>query len=517
MPVEAEHPLHIVMVSSEAMPFAKTGGLADVVGALAPELAKLGHDVHLIIPRHRLTEAKTFLFEEFDSLMVPTAMGEIETVVELVKNGSGGNRGKLTILTVRCDRYFDRAGLYQEAGRDYQDNLERFSYFCRAVMEILLVLARQNRWKSAVLHLHDWQAALCAVYLKTLYASYTELRGVRSVLTLHNIGYQGVFPADEFPKTGLPHSLFSTPSLEYYGSVNLLKGGIVFADLLTTVSPTYSQEIQTAEYGFGLEGVLKERKELLHGILNGIDIDVWNPATDRHLARNYSATDLPGKGICKIHLQREFQLQQADTLLIGIIARLTVQKGVDLILDIIPDLMEMEVQLVVLGAGDEDYVNRLETIARQYSGRIGFREGFDEGLAHRIEAGADLLLMPSRYEPCGLSQMYSLRYGTVPLVRKTGGLADTVVPCTPRNIRKQRATGFVFTGATSDSFLNAVMLASIFYEKHSDWQVIMQTGMNTDNSWSRSANAYVDLFAHLVSPQHFEMSEKLKDEQLGLS
>jgi starch synthase len=509
---EADHPLHIVMVSSEAVPFSKTGGLADVVGALAPELAKLGHDVHLIIPRHRLTEARTFSFEEFARLTVPTVMGEIETVVELVKNGSGrGTRGKLTILTLRCDRYFDRAGLYQEAGRDYQDNLERFSFFCRAAMEILLILVRQNSWISAVLHLHDWQAALCAVYLKTLYASYTELRRVRSVLTLHNLGYQGIFPAGEFPKTGLPNALFATPSLEYYGSVNLLKGGIVFADLLTTVSPTYSQEIQTAEYGLGLEGVLAEKKEILHGILNGIDIDTWNPATDRYLSSHYSATELAGKGICKIHLQREFQLRQGGTLLIGIIARLTAQKGIDLVLDIIPDLMEMEVQLVILGAGDEDYVNRLDPIVRQYSGRIGFREGFDEGLAHRIEAGADLLLMPSRYEPCGLSQMYSLRYGTVPVVRKTGGLADTVVPCTPRNIQKQRATGFVFTDAAPESLLNAVMLASMFYERRSNWQVIMQAGMNTDNSWKRSATAYADLFTHLARHQDFEMSEKLKD------
>ena len=336
-------------------------------------------------------------------------------------------RGKLTILALRCDRYFDRAGLYQEAGRDYPDNLERFSYFCRAVMEVLLILVRQNSWRSAVLHLHDWQTALCAVYLKTLYASYAELRHVRSVLTLHNLGYQGIFPAGEFPKTGLPHALFSTPSLEYYGSVNLLKGGIVFADLLTTVSPTYSQEIQTAEHGFGLEGVLAERKTLLMEFLMVlILIRGILPRTVTSIVIIPHQT-LPGKGICKIHLQREFQLRQDETLLIGMIARLTVQKGIDLVLDIISDLMEMEVQLVILGAGEEEYGNRLEAIARQYSGRIGFREGFDEGLAHRIEAGADVLLMPSRYEPCGLSQMYSLRYGTVPLVRKTGGLADTVV------------------------------------------------------------------------------------------
>jgi starch synthase len=497
------------MASSEAVPFSKTGGLADVVGALAPEFAKLGHDVHLIIPLHRLTEAKIFPFEEFGRVTVPTAMGEIETVVERVKNDPGRRmRGKLTIWAVRCDRYFDRGGLYQETGRDYPDNLERFSYFCRAVMEILLILLRQNGWKSAVLHLHDWQTALCAVYLKTLYASYAELRHVRSTLTLHNLGYQGIFPAGDFPKTGLPHALFSTPSLEYYGSVNLLKGGIVFADLLTTVSPTYSQEIQTAEHGFGLEGVLAERKSLLYGILNGIDTDGWNPATDRYINSHYSASELAGKRICKMHLQRELQLRQDETLLIGMIARLTVQKGIDLVLDIISDLMEMGIQLVILGAGEEEYGNRLEAIARQYSGRIGFHEGFDEGLAHRIEAGADVLLMPSRYEPCGLSQMYSLRYGTVPIVRRTGGLADTVVSCTPCNIQKQRATGFVFTDAVPESLLNAVMLAAMFYEKQSHWQMIMQTGMNTDNSWSRSATAYVRLLTHLARPEDFEMAEK---------
>ena len=349
-----------------------------------------------------------------------------------------------------------------------------------------------------MVHLHDWQTALCAVYLKTLYSSHMNLLDVRCVLTMHNIGYQGLFPGAEYWKIGLPPVLFSMSSLEYYGSINLLKGGIIFADFLTTVSPTYSAEIQTGEYGFGLEGVLSARSEVLSGIVNGIDTEIWNPRTDPFLESHYSAANLQGKKQCKLQLQQEMGFEQTNTFLIGVIARLTSQKGLDLLLQIESELMEMDIQLIVLGTGEPTYVEHFRTLSQKYPKRVAFRDAFDEPLAHRIEAGADLLLMPSRYEPCGLSQLYSLRYGTVPLVRKTGGLADTVVPCTPRNLKEKRTTGFMFTEPSPDALLSVLMLASAMYRKRSIWHAIMRSGMKVDNSWNRSAIAYINLFKRVL-------------------
>ena len=497
----ADRPLNIAMVSSEAVPFAKTGGLADVVGALSVEFAKLGHEVHLIIPRYPFLDLEEYAFQEYARFPVPTPKGPIETVIERVTYPSLVERQssrKLTILAIRHDPFFNRKGLYGDSGRDYSDNLERFSYFSRAVVELLLIVNRRSGWKPDVMHLHDWQAALCAVYLKTLYGSHPLLADIRSVLTLHNIGYQGIFPSSEYWKLGLPDALFSIDSLEYYGSVNLLKGGIVYADFLTTVSPTYSREIQSREFGFGLEGVLSERKEFLRGIINGIDTEVWNPGTDPFLSSHYSVSALKGKRECKRNLQREVKLAESDVLLIGVIARLTTQKGLDLLMEIAPELMESDIQLVVLGTGESSYADQLRDLSEKYPERVAFCDAFDEALAHRIEAGADLLLMPSRYEPCGLSQLYSLRYGTVPLVRKTGGLADTVVPYTPRNIREKRATGFMFTEPTADSLLCVFMLAMVLYQKRRIWLSIMKTGMKLDHSCTRSAHAYVDLFREVL-------------------
>jgi starch synthase len=498
----SDQPLNIAMVSSEAVPFAKTGGLADVVGALSVEFAKLGHQVYLIIPRYSFSDLRGYASEEYARFPVPTPKGPIETIIERVTAPSLLDpqiSGRLTILAIRCDRFFNRKGLYGESGQDYPDNLERFSYFSRAVMELLLAVNRRGGWKPDVIHLHDWQVALCAVYLKTLYAAYQELAYSRTVLTLHNIGYQGIFAGSEYWKLGLPDALFSIASLEYYGSVNLLKGGIIYADFLTTVSPTYSREIQNSEFGFGLEGVLSGRKEFLRGIVNGIDTDVWNPATDPFLSSHYSVSALKGKKQCKTSLQREVNLDESEVLLIGVIARLTAQKGLDLLMEIVPELIESDLQLVVLGTGEPSYADQLRALSEKYPKRVAFRDTFDEALAHRIEAGADLLLMPSRYEPCGLSQLYSLRYGTVPLVRKTGGLADTVIPYTPRNIKEKRATGFMFTEPTADSLLCTLMLALVLYQKRSIWLTIMKTGMELDHSWMRSANAYVSLFREVLS------------------
>ncbi|MBU6433789.1 MAG: glycogen synthase GlgA [Nitrospirae bacterium] len=491
-------PLNLLIVSSEAVPYAKTGGLADVAGALPLEMAKLGHDVILLLPHYRCLSESGRSFRSVCQLRVPTPQGLVETLIEedLIPVGEGG-RG-VRVWTVRNETFFDRPGLYQERGIDYPDNLDRFSFFCRATIEVIAHLRTACRWTTHILHLHDWQTALCAVYLKTIDRDRLDGQGVRTVLTLHNVGYQGLFPGEQFENMGLPPSLFTPAGLEYYASVNVLKGGIVFADYVTTVSPTYAREILTPEFGFGLEGVLGNRADRLLGILNGIDIDRWNPETDSYLPANYSVIDRTGKQVCKQGLQREFQLPKASAPLLGVIARLTSQKGLDLVATIIPQLMAMDLQLVILGTGEPEIEANLKALQARHPLRMGLRIGFDEGLAHRIEGGADMFVMPSRYEPCGLSQLYSLRYGTVPVVRKTGGLADTVVPLTAWARQAERATGFHVEEDTAAALLAVLRRAVAVYQDRPMWDQLVEAGMNTDVSWARSANAYDRLFVSLV-------------------
>ena len=488
------------MVSSEVVPYAKTGGLADVVGALAVEFAKLGHDVCVILPCYRQVESLGYQMTDYVRLSVPTGHDLIETrIQEIVDLPSRVmEAGRLRVFVVRHDPYFARPGLYQEAGLDYPDNFDRFVFFCRAVMELVVHFGEKDQWQVDLLHLHDWQSALCAVYLRTIYQVKAWLSNTRSVLTIHNLGYQGLFPAERFPLTGLSPQLFTPAALEFYGAVNLLKGGIVFADLLTTVSPTYSHEIQTAEYGCGLDGVIRARSHVLHGIVNGIDVESWDPATDAHVPALYSSSDMSGKARCKNVLQQELGLRQQKVPLLGVIARLTSQKGIDLLIEVIPELMELNVQIAILGTGDTHYEEQVRELAEIYRGRVALRNEFDEGLAHRIEAGADLFIMPSRYEPCGLSQLYSLRYGTVPVVRKTGGLADTVVNYTPRTLKESRVTGFSFADTSATSLLTCLLLALSVYRKKSDWQRIVKAGMEQDLSWARSAEIYVQLFEDVL-------------------
>ncbi|MCX5721015.1 MAG: glycogen synthase GlgA [Nitrospirae bacterium] len=493
-----QHPLHLLMVASEAVPYAKTGGLADVAGALPLELAKLGHDVILLLPHYRCLSESGRSFHPVCQLLVPTPQGPVEALIEedVIPVGSGG--GRVRVWAIGHEAFFDRPGLYQEQGLDYPDNLDRFSFFCRATIEVIAYLRTACRWNTHLLHLHDWQASLCAVYLKTIERDRQDVQGVRTVLTLHNVGYQGISPGTQFEKTGLPPSLFTPAGLEYYGSVNLLKGGMVFADYVTTVSPTYAREILTLECGFGLEGVLRNREDRFVGILNGIDVDRWNPATDPYLPAHYSADDRAGKQLCKQALQREFQLPETTAPLLAVIARLTPQKGVDLVEAIIPQLMALDLQLVVLGAGEPELEAKFTVLQKRHPRRMGLRIGFDEGLAHRIEGGADIFVMPSRYEPCGLSQLYSLRYGAVPVVRKTGGLADTVVPLTEQARRAGGATGFHVEEDRAEALLSVLRRAVDLYQDRSAWDQLVEAGMKTDVSWARSAKEYDRLFVSLV-------------------
>lgn len=497
----ALQPLNILLVASEAVPFAKTGGLADVAGALPRELARLGHQVSLVMPGYSMIDASQHGLAPWGQLTVPTASGPKEAGVErgVLPDTTVPASRQAQIFAVRHDPYFARKGLYQESGSDYPDNLERFTFFCRAVMQLLLCFQDKTKWVPDVIHAHDWQTALCLAYLKILYLDYMQRHAIGTLFTIHNLGYQGLFPASEYPTTGLPPSLFIPSGLEFYGSCNVLKSGLVYADLLSTVSRTYSREIQTAEFGFGLDGLIRERHDRLVGVVNGIDTDVWNPTTDVHLPVRYSALDLSGKRECKRALQREMKLPVKDVPLLAVVSRLSAQKGLDLVADIVPELMALDVHLVLLGTGDTSAEAQWRSLHARYPYQLGLRIGFDEGLAHRIEAGADAFLMPSRYEPCGLNQLYSLRYGTVPIVRRTGGLADTVVPYTPMTVKQRKATGFMFGDASAEALLNTVLLALRVYKDRTEWRGLMQAGMQTDVSWARSAHAYEGVYGQTLS------------------
>jgi starch synthase len=482
-------PLHIVMAASEAVPYAKTGGLADVAGALPQELVKLGHKVTLILPGYPGVLADARARRTMVEFRIPVAGQDADVAIDEVVTPDAASA---RILAVRYDPYFDRPGLYQSAAGDYPDNLERFILFSRAVLETIEFLSRARGERVEILHLHDWQTALCAVYLRS--GEYPSLSHLKTLFTIHNIGYQGLFPGGEFAKIGLPPSLFTLSGLEFYGFVNLLKGGILFADAVSTVSPTYAREIMTKEFGSGLEGVLASRADGIKGITNGIDVTRWNPAADQYLPAPYSSADLTGKAACKRALQLELDVPVREVPLLALIGRLAWQKGFDLVTDILPELMALDVQVVVLGTGEPALERQFRDARAKYTGRIGVSIGFHEGLAHRIEAGADMVLMPSRYEPCGLTQLYSLRYGTVPIVRRTGGLADTVVPFKPTTVQAGHATGFHFHGSASETFLSTILLALEIYKDQRTWRALMLAGMGTDVSWTQSAERYVELY-----------------------
>lgn len=497
--VKQSRRLNLLVASSEAIPYAKTGGLADVAGALPREFAKLGHDVILLLPRYREVGQSGRTFRPIVTLPIHTPQGVVSGVIEEDLVPVDGRPDGVRVWTIANDAYFDRPGLYGENGRDYPDNLDRFVFYCRAIIETMVYLQRERQWRTDLLHLHDWQTSLCAVYLKSGDEARIPVNSVKTVLTLHNIGYQGLFPGDEFAKTGLAPSWFSPNGLEFYGSVNLLKGGIVCSDYLTTVSPTYAKEILTPKGGMGLDGVLRNRQTQFEGILNGIDVDLWNPGTDPYLPASYTASNRKNKAVCKQALRREFQLSDQQGPLLSVIGRMVPQKGFDLIEQAIPKLMTLGLQLVILGTGEPATEERFKALQERYPERIGLRIGFDEGLAHRIEAGADMFLMPSQYEPCGLSQLYSLRYGTIPIVRNTGGLADTVVPFSSRKPNPERATGFHIQQHTAESLIAAVGEALPVFQGIDLWNRLVENAMSVDVSWAHSAKAYDRLFGSLTA------------------
>jgi starch synthase len=433
--------MHIAFAASECVPFSKTGGLADVVGALPRALAALGHQVSVYLPLYRQTKLND------PHTVVRSVTVPFDDKYRFCSLVTDGTKAGVKYYFVDYPPYFDRDALYGSSAGDYPDNAERFALFSRAVIEASKILGVPH-----VFHCHDWQSALVPVMLRTLYAEDPVFREVATVFTIHNMGYQGLFPSDTLPLLMLPWELLTISMMEFFGQVNFLKGALVLSDYVTTVSKKYSQEIQTTEYGFGLEGVLRSRSATVSGILNGVDYDEWSPQTDKFIAANYSPQDLTGKRKCKEDLLRTFGVKNADASVpvIGIVSRFAAQKGFDLIAQVMDRLALENAILLVLGSGDKVYEEMFQRLNKQFPNKIATKVVFDNAIAHQLEAGADMFLMPSRYEPCGLNQIYSLKYGTVPIVRATGGLDDTIEPW---DARSGKGTGFKFSDYTGEALL----------------------------------------------------------------
>jgi starch synthase len=489
----AESKLRILFASSEVDPFSKTGGLADVSRALPAALSRLGHDVAVFTPYYGQAKKSAGDIRFSDAKITIQLRGRIqEARIGLGRMPDSG----VEVYFIANDSYYDREGLYQSAQGDYLDNAERFTFFCRACLETIKAL----RLKADLIHANDWQSALLPVYVKTLYSQDERIAPISSVLGIHNLAYQGIFWHWDMPLTGLDWKHFNWKELEFYGKLNLLKGGIVYADALTTVSRTYAKEIQTPEGGNGLDSVIATRKDGLYGIANGIDDTVWNPMTDKFIARNFSALDQTGKSACKQHLQKKMGLpQRAETPVIGMIGRLANQKGWDIFAEAVQRILNADCQLAVLGTGEERYEKMLRDLAAAKSDKVSVRLSFDDQLAHEIEAGADMFLMPSRFEPCGLGQLYALSYGAVPIVRKTGGLADTVRNVTPHGLKSGSSTGFVFTDYSAEALYDAVRRALELFKDRAAWKTLMTAGMEQDWSWDKSAKEYTAVYRTAIA------------------
>lgn len=476
--------MKVLVVSSEIVPFAKTGGLADVTGTLPKVLRRKGVEVDCILPKYKtVTEGNHRLEPVGSRIKVPIGNREEEGNILVTRLNDDVN-----FYLVQNERYFNRDFLYGTNEGDYVDNAERFIFFSRAVLEFLV----HNQMRYDIIHANDWQTGLIPVYLKTIYSGHDVFSKIASVLTIHNLGYQGLFWSHDMPLTGLGWEMYTPQALEFYGKINFLKGGLVFSDVLNTVSETYAKEIQTEEFGFGLEGVLYGERDNLFGILNGVDYEIWSPETDPHIKANYRPDDLSGKLVCKKDLLDEYGFSsETETPVVGIISRLVAQKGFDILYEIGSKLAGLDVRFVVLGTGERTYEEFFSEMASRYPSKFGVKIAYDDVIAHKIEAGADMLLMPSRYEPCGLNQIYSLKYGTVPIVRNTGGLADTVV-----DIDEQpgRGTGFKFYQYDSALLFETVARALSWYHKKEDWKKMMIRGMGQDFSWDVSASQYLDLY-----------------------
>jgi starch synthase len=480
--------MHIVFAASECAPYVKTGGLADVVDALPREIVRLGHQVTVYLPYYRQVAAR-----------VPDKKAVIRSITIPFRSYSrfvtildGGKHDGVQIYFVDCPELFDREYIYATPTGDYGDNWERFGLFSRAVLEAGKQIAVPD-----IFHLHNWQSSIISVYLRTLYATDPVYSSVGTILTIHNAGYQGLFPPVTVENLLFPWDIFRLDRVEHYDNFNFLKGGIVYSDAITTVSRKYAEEIQTPEFGNSLDAAIRRRAGDLHGILNGVDYSKWNPATDHNIAAHYTPENLAGKADCRRDLLHAFGAGQISetTPVLGIVSRFATMKGFDLIAAIADQLMQEDVVLVALGTGEPYYENLFRTLQERFPAKVFVRVLFDEALAHKVEAGSDIFLMPSRYEPCGLNQIYSLKYGTVPVVRATGGLDDTI---SEWNAETRTGTGFKFHGERPEDFLGTIRHAIDVFRDKDTWQTLMRNGMAQDFSWAKPAEEYLKLYKEVA-------------------
>ncbi len=480
-----ETPLRIFFVTSEAVPFAKTGGLADVCGALPKFLREIGCEIRLVMPYYRMVRQSglplQYLGEE-----IHVSLGDEILRADLYQ---GTLQGDIPVYFIGRDEFYDREYLYSTPKGDYFDNSERFIFFSKAS----LILCQKMGFSPDIVHHHEWQTGLISAYLQSLYRNDPLFSSTGTVFTIHNLAYQGIFKKEKFWLTGLPQEMYNPEGIEFWERINLMKAGIVYADVINTVSKKYSEEIQTPEYGYGLEGILRKRKEDLYGILNGVDYQEWDPSHDPYLIAHYGPDDLSGKKECKRDLLKEFKLPSSleNAPLLGMISRLADQKGFDLLSEILDELFTLDVGFILLGTGEQKYHDLFSAIARKYPDRAGIRIAYDDRLAHKIEAGCDLFLMPSKYEPCGLNQIYSLKYGTIPVVRATGGLDDTVLNYDPIT---RKGNGFKFNRYEAREFLSQIKVAISYYRQPDHWRQLLQNAMSEDFSWKRSAQSYFQLY-----------------------
>jgi starch synthase len=476
--------MKIVIASPEAVPYVKTGGLADVTGALCKEYRHMKKEAYVFLPLYKkIKDSRLPLKDTGTTIKVPVGN-------RIIKGSIFSNQS--SAYFIRCNEFFNRQELYGTPEGDYLDNASRFVFFSRGILETCKAL----KFKPDIIHCNDWQTALVPLYLKTLYKADAFFKKTATLLTIHNLGYQGLFPASEMPVTNLGWELFNPEGIEFYGKVNFLKAGIISADILNTVSTKYSKEILNKEFGFGLEGVLQKRVRDLYGVINGIDYDMWDPSRDEFLPANYSNEDISGKASCKKELMR-FLFRPLEDLnsehipLIGMVGRLSEQKGLDLVLQSIDEILSFGVKLVILGKGDKVFHRSFSEVAKKYKGMASITIGFEEQLAHRIYAGSDFFLMPSRYEPCGLGQLIALRYGCIPIARKTGGLVDVIHDFEPLT---SRGTGFLFSDYTPSAMQDAIKRALCVYTEKGKMNKMIIDGMKMDFSWKKSAEKYIELY-----------------------
>jgi starch synthase len=488
----------ILFVTSEVVPFIKTGGLADVSSSLPQALAEMGHEVRIVVPKYGAVDDRKYKIHEVVRLKdLKVKIGDKEVIFSLKSCFLPGQRVRVQIYFLDNHEYFgSRNSLYTDpmTGKDYKDNNERFVLLNLSVFELIQKLG----WVPDLIHCNDWQCGLVPAYLKTVYKDHQLFSDFKTLFTVHNLAYQGKFSNSSFKFTGLPEALYSEKGILLDDKVNYMKSGLLYADVINTVSNTYADEVRTKdEYGAGLKEILAKRKNDLYGILNGIDNKVWNPEKDKHLAKKFSAKTIESKKINKISLTERFGLEYKEEVpVLGIISRLYDSKGIDLVQEIFMNLMKLDIQLIVLGTGDPKYHTFFDKMAMKYRDKFVCYLGFNDELAHLIEGGSDIFLMPSKYEPCGLNQMYSQKYGTVPIVRETGGLADTVEKF---NEKTGEGTGFMFNKYDPNDFLSEIKRAVTIYQDKKVWLKIMKAGMRQDFSWTSSAKKYIELYKTIIS------------------